>query len=157
MLEKLDDSKKRWPTALKRKDWDLIIKLWANFEIEKQYNQEIQCLCQIKCFGTVDEKTSSLDKSPLDNIVETAIEKALLITGLGMHVGPGSSQYSSNTHIISMKLVAFLVIFCQSAQQNNSNYIPLLIALYFYFSRARVDAITFLNHFGLSVSYDMLQ
>ena len=50
MLEELDDSKRRWSTALKRKDWDLIIELRAKFEIEKRYNQEIQRLCQTECF-----------------------------------------------------------------------------------------------------------
>lgn len=74
-----------------------------------------------------------------------------------MRVGPRSSQYSSNTHIISMKLVVILVILCRFAHRNNSNYILLLITFYFYSSEARVDAITLLNHFGLSVSYDMLQ
>lgn len=72
-------------------------------------------------------------------------------------VGPGSHRYSTNAHIINMKLVAILVILCRSAHRNNSNFSPLLIALYFYSSGARVDAITLLNHLGLSVSYDVLQ
>lgn len=157
MLEELDDSKGRWPSALKRKDWDLIIKLCAQFELEKRYNREIQQLCRTECFGAIHEETPGVDKSPLDNVVETAIEKAPLITSLVVRVGPESSRYSSNAHIVSMKLVAILVILCRSAHRNNSNYIPLLIALYFYSSGARVDAITLLNQFGLSVSYDMLQ
>lgn len=56
-----------------------------------------------------------------------------------------------------MKIVAILVILCHSAHRNNSNYVPLLIGLYLYSAGARVDAITLLNHFGLSVSYEVLQ
>ena len=56
-----------------------------------------------------------------------------------------------------MKLIVILVILYQSAHRNNSNYIPLLVALYFYSAGARIDGITLLNHFGLSVSYDVLQ
>lgn len=41
MLEELYKSKGRWRITLKRKDWNLIIKLCAKFEIEKWYNQEI--------------------------------------------------------------------------------------------------------------------
>lgn len=56
-----------------------------------------------------------------------------------------------------MKIVAILVILCRSAHRNNSNYLPLLIALYLYSAGARVSAITLLNHLGLSVSSDVLQ
>lgn len=157
MLKELVDSKKCWPTTLKRKDWDLIIELLAKFEIEKRYNQEIQRLCQTKCFEIADQETSGLNKSPVDNIVKTATKKAPLITSLIMRVGPGSSRYSPNTYIISMKLVVILVILCQSAYWNNSNYIPLFIALYFYSFGAKVDAIIFLNDFSLFVLYNMLQ
>lgn len=156
-LEESDESG-RWPSILGQKDWDLIIKLRAQRELEKRYNKEIQQLCKTPCFGAADKKTPGVvNKSPFDDIVEVATEKAPLITSMVVSVGPRSAQYSTNTHLISMKLIAILVIFCQSAHWNNSNYLPLLIALYFYFSGARVDAITFLNHFGLSVSYNVLQ
>lgn len=56
-----------------------------------------------------------------------------------------------------MKIVAILVILCSSAHRNNSNYIPLLIALYLYPDGARVDAVTLLNHLGIPVPYDVFQ
>ena len=55
-----------------------------------------------------------------------------------------------------MKLLAILVILCRSAHRNNSNYFPLLVAIYLYSAGAKVDAITLLNHLGLSVSYNVL-
>lgn len=55
------------------------------------------------------------------------------------------------------KLVAVLAILCRSAHRNNSNYLPLFVTLYLYSAGARIDAITLLNHLGLSVSYDVLQ
>lgn len=50
-----------------------------------------------------------------------------------------------------------MVILSRSAHQNNSNYVPLLIALYMYSAGAQVDVITLFNHLDLSVSYDVLQ
>ena len=55
-----------------------------------------------------------------------------------------------------MKLVTILVIICRLVHQNNSNYIPLFVAMYLYSASAKVDAITLLNHLGLSVSYNVL-
>ena len=92
----------------------------------------------------------------MDDIVETATQKTPLISSMIMSVGPTSS-HSSNLHLVAMKIIAVLVILCRSAHRNNSNYIPLFIALYLYSAGARVDAITLLNHLGLSVSYQVLQ
>ena len=78
-----------------------------------------------------------------------------MISSMVFGVGPSSRNLPS--HLVTMKLIAILVILCRSAHRNNSNYIPLLIGLYFYSAGARTDAITLLNHFGLSVSYDVLQ
>lgn len=61
------------------------------------------------------------------------------------------------SQFVSMKIIAILVIFYYLAYQNNSNYVPLSIALYIYIVRAQINTITFLNHLGLSVSYDVLQ
>lgn len=79
-----------------------------------------------------------------------------------MTVGPSSQQTFSTSsavyfQLIGIKIVVILVTLCCSTYQNNSNYIPLLIAIYIYLVGARVDAITFFNHLGLSVSYDVLQ
>ena len=158
MFEESDKSNGKWPSSLKRNDWDIIIQLQAKAELEKRYNKEVQQLCKTACFGTVDEQTPGVvDKSPLDDIIETATEKAPLISSMVSSVGSGSSRYSTNAQIVSMKLIAILVILCRTAHRNNSNFFPLLIALYFYSSGARVDAITLLNHLGLSVSYNVLQ
>lgn len=81
----------------------------------------------------------------------------LLSSSMVFSVGPSNSSRTSNLHVVAIKLVAILVILCRSADRNNSNYVPLLIALYLYSAGARVDAITLLNHLGLSVSYDVLQ
>lgn len=93
------------------------------------------------------------------------LKKKLLCLALVQSVGFSSQRktasYSSQSlaylQLVSMKIVAILVILCRSAHRNNSNYIPLLIALYMYSAGARDDASTLLNHLGLSVSYDVLQ
>lgn len=158
MFEESDKFKGKWPSLLKQKDWDIIIQLQAKAELEKRYNKEIQQLCKTTGFGTVDKGSPGVvDKSPLDNIIEIATEKAPLISSMVSSVGPESYQYSINAQIVSMKLIAILVILCQTAHQNNSNFFPLPIAFYFYSFGARVDAITLFNHFGLLVLYNVLQ
>lgn len=74
-----------------------------------------------------------------------------------MVVSLGPSGSSRNPQLIATRTVAILVILCRFARRNNSNYLPLLIALYVYSAGARVDAITLFNHLGPSVSYDVLQ
>lgn len=58
--------------------------------------------------------------------------------------------------LVLMKLVTILVILCKSAHRNNSNYLPLLIALYLYSAGTKIDAITLFNHLGISVLYNVL-
>lgn len=70
-------------------------------------------------------------------------------------VGP-TSACSSNLYVIAMKLIRILVILCQSTYKNNSNFLPLLIALYLYFADAQVDTIILLNHLGLFILYPVL-
>lgn len=79
-----------------------------------------------------------------------------------MTVGPSFQRTSSTSSTAyfrhdGMKIVTILVILCRFAHQNNSNYILLLIAMYMYSVGARVDTITLFNHFGLLISYDVLQ
>lgn len=158
MFEEPDKSKGKWLSSLKLKNWDIIIELQAKAELEKRYNKEIQQLCKTAGFGTINkELTGVIDKSPLDDIIEITTKKAPPISSMVSSVGPRSYQYSINAQIMSMKLIDILVILCRTAHRNNSNFLLLLIALYFYSSGARVDAITLFNHLGLSVSYDMLQ
>ena len=88
-------------------------------------------------------------------IVTNAKEKAPLLTSLVQNIGP-LSKLAITSHLASMKLLAIFVIFCRSAHRNNSNYFPLLVVIYLPSARAKVDAITLLNHLGLSVSYNVL-
>lgn len=158
LFEESDASSGQFPHALTKKDWNLIIKLKGKSEMEKRYRREIQILCKTPCFGAVDSEPGIINKHPLEGIVEIATEKAPLISSMVFGVGPTSLlQYPSKLHLISMKLVAVLVILCRSAHRNNSNYLPLMVALCLYSAGAKVDAITLLNHLGLSVSYNVLQ
>lgn len=143
-----------------KKDWNCIIDLRAKHEMEKNYNREVQKLCRTSCFGKVrDDKIEegAVDKRPLHEITCTATRKAPLISSIVFSVEfTTRSSSSSSLHAVTMKLVRILVILCQSAHQNNSNYLPLLVALYMYSAGARVDAITLLNHLSLSVLYPVL-
>ena len=60
------------------------------------------------------------------------------------------------SHLALMKLLAVFIIMCRSAHRNNSNYIPFLVIMYLYSAGAKVNAITLLNHLGLSVLYNSL-
>lgn len=106
----------------------------------------------------MDPRLGIIDKHPLESIIEVASEKAPLISSIVLNVGPTSQlKDTPKLYIISMKVIAVLVILCRSAHRNNSNYFLLLVALYLYSAGAKVDAITLLNHLGLSVSYPVLQ
>lgn len=85
------------------------------------------------------------------------VQKIPLLSDMIISLGPSRNSLETNTHLVSMKLIAILTILCRSAHRNNSNYLPLIIGLYLYSAGARVDAITLLNRLGLSVSYDALQ
>ena len=91
----------------------------------------------------------------MDTIVNQAKETAPLLISLVLSVGP-TSRSPLTFHLVSIKLVTILVILCRSAYRNNSNYVPLLVAMYLYFADARVNSITFLNHFGILVLYNVL-
>lgn len=148
----------RWPLALQQKDWNNILKFGGQREIEKRYGREVQTLCRTPCFGaaTTDEMPGRVNKTPLEEIEDVAKKEAPLISSMVLSVGPTTSSRFSSSNVLSMKLVAILVILCRFAHRNNSNYFPLLVALYMYSSGARVDAITLLNPLGLLVSYPVL-
>ena len=157
MLIETNKSTGFWPTTLNQKDWDLIIQLSARSEIENHYNCEIHKLCKTSCFGAINKKApvGTVDKGPINEVVEKAKSKAPMISSMVFGVGLSSRNLPS--HLMTMKLIAILVILCRSAYRNNGNYILLLIGLYFHSAGARTNAITLLDHFGLSVSYDVLQ
>lgn len=110
-------------------------------------------------FGQADDtRPGEIDRTPLESIIDVAKVNAPMLTSLISQMGPlAKSSNSASHHLGEMKLVTVLVILCRSAHRNNSNYLPLLIALYLYSAGARVDAITLLNHLGISVSYNTLQ
>lgn len=145
----------RWPRALMQKDLNLMIRLRFRAEMEKRYGQEIQKLCQISSFGMTCSSKGDVDREPLELMITSAKEKAPLLTSLVKSVGP-LSKSAMTSHLASMKLLAILVILCRSAHRNNSNYFPLLVAIYLYSAGAKVDAITLLNYLGLSVLYNVL-
>ncbi|MCJ1464122.1 hypothetical protein MMC07_002735, partial [Pseudocyphellaria aurata] len=146
----------RWPGALRKRDYDTAIRLRFRSEVENRYGQEVHRLCRTSgsAFGSINVATSGgIDLAPLDAIVNQVQFAALLMVNLVQSVGPSSR---SETQLVLMKLVAIMVILCRSAHRNNSNYVPLLVALYMYSVSARIDAITIFNHLGLSVSYGVL-
>lgn len=49
------------------------------------------------------------------------------------------------------------MILCYLTCQNNSNYIFIMIALYLYSARIKVDTIIFLNYLNLLVLYNIFQ
>ena len=151
------EPKMRWPGSLSKKDCNLIIRLRFRREMEKRYNREVQALYKTSGFGSIKcNHPGDLDRAPLESIVSQAKETAPLMMSLVSSVGLATTTSSTTSHLASMKLVAILVIMCRSAHRNNSNYLPLLVAMYLYSAGARVDAITLLNHLGLSVSYNVL-
>lgn len=100
-----------------------------------------------------------IDQHPLNKIIDVFSKKAPLFCSLvlGVRLTSCFSSFSFDLHLISMKIISVLVIPCRLAHWNNSNYFSLLVTLYIYSTSAKIDAITFLNHLGLSVSYKVLQ
>lgn len=166
-MRETDKERGSWSGVIICKDFDLMIKLCLQKEVEKQYAQEIQSFYRTPFFRIAIKSISSIlsseeiDHRPLENIIKEAQEKAPLLNSKIMAIGPSSQRTSSTSgtaysRLIGMKIVAVLVIFCCSTHQNKSNSIPLLIAMYIYSAKVRVNTITFFNHFGFSVSYDVL-
>lgn len=124
----------------------------------KQYNREVQALCKTLYFKTFKEDLAgTTNNTLLNDVIDIATKKAPLISSIISGVGLSRFSQSSNLHQTAMKLVAVLIIFCRSSHRNNSNYIPLLIALYMYSAGIKVDAIILLNRLGLSILYNILQ
>ena len=132
-----------------------MIKLRFKAEIEKYYGQEVQKLCQTSSFGMAYKSKGNVDQEPLEIIVTIAKKSALLLTSLMQSIRP-LSKSTMTSHLASMKLLAILVVLYRSAHWNNSNYFPLLVAIYLYLVGANVDAITFFNHLSLLVLYIVL-
>ena len=134
----------------------VVIKLKGKNEIERRYWEEVQTFCKTPCFGAIDPK-QGINKHLLEDIVKVVTEKAPLINSIVLGVSP-TSQFNDTPklYIISIKIVVILFIFYCSAYQNNSNYLPLIIALFFYLAGVKVNSIILLNYLGLSVFYNVL-
>lgn len=169
MIRETDKKTWSWPGIITHKNFDLMIKLRLCKKVEKQYVWEIQFLCRIPSFGLAIKNISGtfistieeVDKHPLENIIKKVQKKVLLLNSMIIAIGLSSWRTSSISSVayswlVSMKIVTILIIFSCFAHQNNSNYIPLLIARYMYSAGAWLDAITFLNHLGLLISYGIL-
>ncbi|MCJ1344728.1 hypothetical protein MMC31_002931 [Peltigera leucophlebia] len=147
-----------WPKALGRRELKSVLRTRLQPIAKAQYGKEVQKLCKTPGFGpTGDIRPGEIDRTPLESIVNVAKTTALMLTSLINSIGPLAKSSDIASHLANMKLVTILVTLCRSTHHNNSNYLPLLITLYLYSAGARVDAITLLNHLGLSVSYDTLQ
>ena len=151
-----EDADGQWPGFLTKKDCNLIIRLCFRKKIEQRYSYKVQKLCKTSGFGLIkSNQPGDLYRALLENIIFEAKELALMMTSLVLGVGP-TSRSLLTFHLASMKLLAILVIIYRSAHQNNSNYVLFLVAMYIYSANAKVDAITLLNRFGLSVLYNVL-
>lgn len=103
--------------------------------------------------------TRDVDRASLEVILSQAETTAPLISSLVQSVGFSSgfsSRSATAAQLLLIKLVAILVILCKTVHKNNSNYFPLLVALYLYSAGARVDTVTLFNYLGLSVLYNIL-
>lgn len=141
--------------CLDAKEFELDDKTLLRAEIEKHYGQEVQKLCWTSRFRVVCNNLEDIDLELLEIIIANAKETSPLLTSLVLSVGP-MSKTAIVLYYASMKLIAILVILCISAHQNNSNYFPLLFAIYLHSAGAKVDAITLLNHLGLFLSYNVV-
>lgn len=82
-------------------------------------------------------------------------KKTLMLASLIAHIRP--SVPIVKDLLQNMKLLAILAILYKITYQNNNSYFLLLIALYLYLARARIDAIILPNYLGLTVLYKTLQ
>lgn len=136
-----------------------MLNIRLRLEFENRYAREVQALCKTEGFGMVDISCpGDVNRTLLESIVSVATNTAPLLCKMITAVGLSSWHTPANaSHLAAIRIVSVLVILCRSAHRNNSNYIPLLIALYLYSAGARVDTITLLNHLGLLISYNVLQ
>lgn len=145
-----------WPGFLTHKDCNVIIKLGLRRDMEKKCTHKVQKLCKTPRFGRVNKSwLGNLNRELLEDIVNQAKKTSLLIINMMLSLKSHSDTYLTS-HLLSIKLLAFVIIMCKSAHRNNSNYISFLVAMYLYSAGAKVDAITLLNHLGFFVLYNSL-
>lgn len=126
--------------------------------MEKKYSRQVQKLCKYSSFIELIKNRKDfciLNWKPLEKIVNQAEEKISLLINLVLSIRLTTFLISVITYLVSMKRIAISIILYRLAHWNNSNYIFLLIIIYWYSTRAWVNGITFLNQFSLSVLYNI--
>lgn len=99
-MRKTNKETEYWPRLITQKDFNLMIKLYLQKKIEKQYAQEIQSFYKIPSFGLAIKSTSTLspgeyDQRLLKNVFKKAQEKAFLLNNMIMAIGLLSWQIFS--------------------------------------------------------------
>lgn len=101
MMKETDKEIRCWPSVLTQKDFDIMIKLRLQKELEKRYGQEIQTLCKTPSFGLATDSESfpgEVDQHLLENIIKEAQEKAPLLGSMIISVGLSSRQTPSTSN-----------------------------------------------------------
>lgn len=133
-----------------------MIKLRLQSKIEQRYSREVQRFCKIFGFAIFQtNQTEDINQGLFEEIVDQTENTAAILSSLVKNVRP-TSRSAMISQLVSIKSVLILIILCRSAHQSNSNYIPLLIALYLYLASVKINTITLLNYLGLSVLYNVL-
>ncbi len=132
-----------------------MIKLYFRSKIEKRYGQEVQKLCQMLGFGLLCKNQKDVNWGLLEMMVASAKETAPILTSMVLNIGLLSIS-TITSHFILIKFLAILVILYRSVHQNNSNYFSLLISIYVYSAKAKIDTKTLLNYLDLSILYNLL-
>lgn len=96
-----------------------------------------------------------VDQEPFKKIATTTKKNTPILNKMITNIK--LSWNFQNTHLMTMKIMAILVILCQTIHKNNSNYLLFLIILYLYCAGAWVNAIILLNWLGLTIFYNVLQ
>lgn len=132
-----------------------MIRLCFKKEIEQRYSHKVQKLYKTPWFELIkNNQLRDLDWATLDNIISELKKLILIIASFILSASP-ILKILLTSHLASIKLLAIFVIIYKSANQNNRNYILLLVVIDMYSASIKIDAII-LNCFALLVSYNML-
>lgn len=82
--------------------------------MEKQYSQEVQCLCKTSAFGSAVTEDIVGYRNTLNIMVAQAKATALLLSSLVLSVRLRTSLKNQVFNLNSMKLVAILIILYRS-------------------------------------------
>lgn len=138
-----------------KKYHNLIIRFWFRKEMEKRYGHKLQKIYKTLGFKVIKNyQLENLNQAPLETVFSKAKKLALIMTSLVF----GISLILKNpltSHLALIKFLAILIIICRSDHWNKNNYISLLVQMYIYSADAKNDTISFFNHFGLFILYNV--